>query len=170
MLDHPHYCHTYKRVRRIVCRNLRLLGCQSSPSVKNCIRAKKENLTSDVEIQSLVSDGGASVVNQDGIFLRNCEILLFLFPALSGLIFGYDIGAISGVAISLQSPKLSGTTWFNLSSRKLDLVVTGPFYGSLMSSVLVYPIVDFQGRRRELIIASVLYTLWWFNHWLGANP
>lgn len=29
-------------------------------------------------------------------------MLSFLFPALGGLLFGYDIGATSGAAISLQ--------------------------------------------------------------------
>ncbi|MCL7037422.1 hypothetical protein MKW94_010950, partial [Papaver nudicaule] len=35
----------------------------------------------------------------------------------------------------------------------------GPFYGALISSILVYPIADFLGRRRELIIEAMLYTL-----------
>ncbi|KAK9089206.1 hypothetical protein Scep_028288 [Stephania cephalantha] len=35
----------------------------------------------------------------------------FVFPALGGLLFGYDIGATFGAIISLQSPELSGTAW-----------------------------------------------------------
>jgi hypothetical protein len=30
---------------------------------------------------------------------------------LGGLLFGYDIGATSGVLVSLTSPELSGTDW-----------------------------------------------------------
>ncbi|KAF8395155.1 hypothetical protein HHK36_019096 [Tetracentron sinense] len=86
-------------------------------------------------------------------------ILPFLFPALGGLLFGYDIGATSGASISLQSPELSGTTWFNLSAIQLGLVVSGSLYGALLGSILVYPISDFLGRRRELITAAVLYLL-----------
>ncbi|XWS71654.1 hypothetical protein CRYUN_Cryun03dG0156800 [Craigia yunnanensis] len=86
-------------------------------------------------------------------------ILPFLFPALGGLLFGYDIGATSGATISLQSPELSGTTWFNLSAVELGLVVSGSLYGALLGSLLVYPIADFLGRRRELIIAALLYVL-----------
>ena len=37
--------------------------------------------------------------------------LLFLFPALGGLLFGYDIGATSGAIVSLKSAATSGTTW-----------------------------------------------------------
>lgn len=90
-------------------------------------------------------------------FSWSSVILPFLFPALGGLLFGYDIGATSGATISLQSPELSGTTWFNLSAVQLGLVVSGSLYGALLGSLLVYPIADFLGRRRELIIAAVLY-------------
>ncbi|WCJ20472.1 Major facilitator superfamily protein [Euphorbia peplus] len=90
-------------------------------------------------------------------FSWSSVILPFVFPALGGLLFGYDIGATSGATISLQSPELSGTTWFNLSPVQLGLVVSGSLYGALFGSLLVYPIADFLGRRRELIIASLLY-------------
>ncbi|KAL5717287.1 hypothetical protein ACHQM5_010321 [Ranunculus cassubicifolius] len=91
------------------------------------------------------------------IFAWYSVILPFLFPALGGLLFGYDIGATSGATISLQSAELSGTAWYNLSSIQLGLVVSGSLYGALLGSILVYPIADFLGRRRELIIAAVLY-------------
>ncbi|KAM7258165.1 hypothetical protein ACFE04_013906 [Oxalis oulophora] len=84
-------------------------------------------------------------------------ILPFLFPALGGLLFGYDIGATSGATISLQSAQLSGTTWFNLSSIQLGLVASGSLYGALFGSLLVYSIADFLGRKRELITAAMLY-------------
>ncbi len=37
--------------------------------------------------------------------------LAFLFPALGGLLFGYDIGATSGALVSIKSSALSGTDW-----------------------------------------------------------
>ncbi|KAK1322071.1 hypothetical protein QJS10_CPA03g01685 [Acorus calamus] len=90
-------------------------------------------------------------------FSWSSVVLPFLFPALGGLLFGYDIGATSGASISLQSAELSGTTWFSLSSVQLGLVVSGSLYGALIGSLGVYPIADFLGRRRELIIAAALY-------------
>ncbi|GAB4860112.1 hypothetical protein Ancab_011590 [Ancistrocladus abbreviatus] len=93
------------------------------------------------------------------VFAWSSAILPFLFPALGGLLFGYDIGATSGATISIQSPELSGTTWFNLSAIQLGLVVSGSLYGALCGSILAYPIADFLGRKRELIIASMLYVL-----------
>ncbi|KAI3887555.1 hypothetical protein MKW92_022669 [Papaver armeniacum] len=149
----------FKKNRNLKLQRLSLFPSRLELRKHTKVGAKKENLTSEVEIQSLVSDGGAAVVNQDEGFSKNCEILPLLFPALGGLLFGYDIGAISGATISLQSPKLSGTTWFNLSSIQLGLVVSGSLYAAHVSSVLVYPIADFLGRRRELIVAAMLYML-----------
>ncbi|XP_022141799.1 D-xylose-proton symporter-like 3, chloroplastic isoform X2 [Momordica charantia] len=106
------------------------------------------------ETKSLGSDAASAEQ-----FSWSSVILPFLFPALGGLLFGYDIGATSGATISLQSPELSGTTWFNISAVQLGLVVSGSLYGALLGSLLVYPIADFLGRRRELIIAAVLYAV-----------
>ncbi|KAF8102460.1 hypothetical protein N665_0198s0160 [Sinapis alba] len=104
-----------------------------------------------------VSDSLASDAPES--FSWSSVILPFVFPALGGLLFGYDIGATSGATLSLQSPALSGTTWFNLSPVQLGLVVSGSLYGALLGSTLVYGIADFLGRRRELIIAAGFYLL-----------
>ncbi|GFQ04198.1 d-xylose-proton symporter-like 3 chloroplastic, partial [Phtheirospermum japonicum] len=40
---------------------------------------------------------------------------------------------------------------------QLGLVVSGSLYGALFGSLIVYPFADFLGRKRELIIASLLY-------------
>ncbi|KNA20180.1 hypothetical protein SOVF_054960 [Spinacia oleracea] len=93
------------------------------------------------------------------VFAWSSVILPFLFPALGGLLFGYDIGATSGATISLQSAELSGTTWFNLSAVQQGLVVSGSLYGALFGSIAVFPIADFLGRRRELLIAATLYAI-----------
>ncbi|XP_059431243.1 D-xylose-proton symporter-like 3, chloroplastic [Corylus avellana] len=114
----------------------------------------QKEYASGEEDESLASD---ATYQED--FAWSSVILPFLFPALGGLLFGYDIGATSGATISLQSPELSGTTWFNISAIQLGLVVSGSLYGALFGSILVYPIADFLGRRRELIIAAVLYAL-----------
>ncbi|OMO91162.1 Sugar/inositol transporter [Corchorus olitorius] len=116
--------------------------------------AAQSDYSSGDEAESLLPDSDSQEP-----FSWSSVILPFLFPALGGLLFGYDIGATSGATISLQSPELSGTTWFNLSAVQLGLVVSGSLYGALLGSLAVYPIADFLGRRRELIIASLLYVL-----------
>ncbi|KAI3896909.1 hypothetical protein MKX03_002580 [Papaver bracteatum] len=148
-----------KRNKNLNLQRMSLLPTRLEFRKHSKVGAKKESLSSDEELQSLVPDGGASVVHQDEVFSWTSVILPFLFPALGGLLFGYDIGATSGATISLQSPELSGTTWFDLSSIQIGLVVSGSLYGALIGSVLVYPIADFLGRRRELIIAAMLYAL-----------
>uniref|UniRef100_A0A803PUG1 Major facilitator superfamily (MFS) profile domain-containing protein n=1 Tax=Cannabis sativa TaxID=3483 RepID=A0A803PUG1_CANSA len=114
----------------------------------------QEGYSSGEEAESLVDEA-----NYQEEFSWFSVILPFLFPALGGLLFGYDIGATSGATISLQSPELSGTDWFNFGAVQLGLVVSGSLYGALLGSSLVYPIADFLGRRRELIIAALLYLL-----------
>lgn len=81
----------------------------------------------------------------------------FLFPALGGLLYGYDIGATSGATISLQSAELSGITWYNLSSVEVGLIVSGSLYGALIGSISAFSIADFLGRRRELILSALFY-------------
>ncbi|VVB14867.1 unnamed protein product [Arabis nemorensis] len=84
-------------------------------------------------------------------------ILPFLFPALGGLLYGYEIGATSCATISIQSPSLSGVSWYNLSSLDVGLVTSGSLYGALFGSIVAFSIADVIGRRKELILAAFLY-------------
>lgn len=128
--------------------------------IENSSNFKMETSLLGRQIQAQKEDyyGGQEAIEQEE-FSWSSVILPFLFPALGGLLFGYDIGATSGATISLQSPELSGITWFNLSAIQLGLVVSGSLYGALFGCILVYPVADFLGRRRELIIAAILYAL-----------
>ncbi|XP_009361176.2 D-xylose-proton symporter-like 2 isoform X1 [Pyrus x bretschneideri] len=86
-------------------------------------------------------------------------ILPFLFPAFGGLLYGYDIGATSCATISIESATLSGVSWYNLSSVEIGLITSGSLYGALIGSLLAFNVADFLGRRRELILAALLYLL-----------
>ncbi|XAR71540.1 hypothetical protein NMG60_11017871 [Bertholletia excelsa] len=86
-------------------------------------------------------------------------VLPFLFPALGGLLYGYDIGATSCATISIESATLSGITWYDLSSVEIGLITSGSLYGALIGSVLAFNVADFLGRRRELIVAAILYLI-----------
>ncbi|KAJ4721009.1 D-xylose-proton symporter-like 2 [Melia azedarach] len=87
----------------------------------------------------------------------SAAILPFLFPALGGLLYGYDIGSTSCATISIESATSSGISWYDLSSVQIGLITSGSLYGALIGSVLAFNIADFLGRRRELILAAVLY-------------
>ncbi|KAJ7949862.1 D-xylose-proton symporter-like 2 [Quillaja saponaria] len=84
-------------------------------------------------------------------------IFPFLFPALGGLLYGYDIGATSCSTISIALPTLSGTSWYNLSSVEIGLISSGSLYGALIGSAIAFNVADFLGRRRELVVAALLY-------------
>ncbi|KAM1115530.1 hypothetical protein TB2_038102 [Malus domestica] len=126
----------------------------STPRHGFTVGSQPDYSSGDDDAQSFIPEA-----TQQEEFSWKSVILPFVFPALGGLLFGYDIGATSGATLSLQSPELSGTAWFNLSAIQLGLVVSGSLYGALFGSLLVYPIADFLGRRRELITAAVLYLL-----------
>lgn len=113
--------------------------------------------TEDQLQQPLVEDNTANDENQP--FDWNAVLWPFFFPALGGLLFGYDIGATSGAAISLVSKDFSGTDWYTLSSLQTGLVVSGSLYGALLGSILAFNVADVLGRRKELILAALLYIL-----------
>ncbi|KAE9593459.1 hypothetical protein Lal_00029383 [Lupinus albus] len=104
--------------------------------------------------EPLLNVNGAHVSENYSIY---AAILPFLFPALGGLLYGYDIGATSSATISIQSPTLSGITWHNLSSVEIGLVTSGSLYGALIGSLLAFNVADFIGRKRELLAAALLY-------------
>ncbi|KAM5557922.1 hypothetical protein ABKV19_024981 [Rosa sericea] len=86
-------------------------------------------------------------------------ILPFLFPALEGLVYGYDIGATACATISLESATLSGVSWYDLSSLQIGLITSGSLSGALIGCLLAFNAGDVLGRRFELISAAVLYSV-----------
>eukprot|EP00208_Stichococcus_sp_RCC1054_P003286 CAMPEP_0206138946 /NCGR_PEP_ID=MMETSP1473-20131121/4000_1 /ASSEMBLY_ACC=CAM_ASM_001109 /TAXON_ID=1461547 /ORGANISM="Stichococcus sp, Strain RCC1054" /LENGTH=518 /DNA_ID=CAMNT_0053532515 /DNA_START=301 /DNA_END=1857 /DNA_ORIENTATION=+ len=83
----------------------------------------------------------------------------FLFPALGGALFGYDIGASGGALISLTSQATAGTDWYELSSFQSGAVVSASLLGALAGSAAAFVAGNRNslGRRKELLLASVLY-------------
>ncbi|KAF7836521.1 D-xylose-proton symporter-like 2 [Senna tora] len=69
----------------------------------------------------------------------------------------------------MQSPTLSGISWYNLSSVELGLVTSGSLYGALIGSVLAFNVADFLGRRRELLVSALLYLIGAFITALAPN-
>lgn len=108
----------------------------------------------DTEVQPLLAKR-----DTDESYAWSAVILPFLFPALGGLLYGYDIGATSGADISLESAELSGTDWYTLSSIANGVVVSGSLFGALIGSIIAFNVADILGRRRELIVAAMLYAI-----------
>jgi len=83
---------------------------------------------------------------------------LFLFPALCGLLFGYDIGGTSGALVSLQASATSGTEWGpSLTSLQTGVEVSSSLAGALAGSVATFVLGDRIGRKAELKLAAALY-------------
>jgi MFS family permease len=85
-------------------------------------------------------------------YYRSSILLVFIVPALGGLLFGYDIGATSYAIRQLfphgDAPVLTG------------LFVSAPSLGALLgSTILVFGLADAIGRKRELQYGSALYIL-----------
>jgi sugar porter (SP) family MFS transporter len=86
-------------------------------------------------------------------------VALFLFPALGGLLFGYDIGATSFAVDQMTDSTLSGTTWADKLSEPFykGLVTSSSTIGAFLGSLLVFTVADKIGRKVELQIGSTLY-------------
>lgn len=93
-------------------------------------------------------------------FSRPAVARIFGVPALGGLLFGWDIGATSYVLTQLQSRQYSGVSWHGTiagSSFLQGLITSGGVAGALLGASVVFRIADTIGRRRELIVAALLY-------------
>jgi MFS family permease len=121
-------------------------------------------------MQSLLP--GSSGGSRKGRYNRVTAGLIFLFPALGGLLFGYDIGATSAVIAQLTSKEYSGTKWWSTiaDSSVLQGVVTSiAMFGAMLGSTTCFQIADDLGRRRTLIIGSAFFMVGGIVEALSGN-
>lgn len=114
----------------------------------------------DSEEATLLLPQAVGKIESKAPYNRVSAALIFLFPALGGLLFGYDIGATSAVIAQLTSKAYSGTKWSSTlaDSSVLQGVVTSmAMFGAMLGSTTCFQIADDLGRRRTLIIASCFF-------------
>jgi sugar porter (SP) family MFS transporter len=70
--------------------------------------------------------------------------------ALGGLLFGYDVGVISGAILFVQKA-------FSLSPRMEEIVVSSVLVGSLAGAIIGGTLADRLGRRELLIITAIVF-------------
>src|SRR5271170_5174841 len=70
--------------------------------------------------------------------------------ALGGMLFGYDIGVISGAILFIQKD-------FSLSPGREEIVVSAVLLGALVGAAVGGVLADRLGRRRLLIMAAVVF-------------
>lgn len=77
-------------------------------------------------------------------------VQISLIAALGGVLFGYDIAAISGTTSSLE-------TVFALSKFWLGFTVTIAPIGTILGTMVIHKPGDKYGRKNSLILLSLLY-------------
>uniref|UniRef100_A0A8C0U6L9 Solute carrier family 2, facilitated glucose transporter member 10 n=1 Tax=Cyanistes caeruleus TaxID=156563 RepID=A0A8C0U6L9_CYACU len=83
-----------------------------------------------------------------------CRALLVLLLSatvslLGGLIFGYELGIISGALLQLQ-------TDFQLSCFKQEVLVSAVLIGALLASLAGGILIDRHGRRRAILVSNLV--------------
>ena len=82
----------------------------------------------------------------------------FLFPAIGGLLFGWDIGTTSGALTSIMDPNTSGVDWYALDSFQQGMVVSTSLAGALLASAAAaVKVGDEFGSKKELQLAALFY-------------
>lgn len=122
---------------------------------------KESEFNSDLETQPLVSGNRAKGEQYVFQYSRTAVAFIFLFPALGGLLFGYDIGSTSSILLQLESKSKSGTSWYDTvddSTLLQGLITSLGVGGAMIGSLICFRIGDQLGRRLELIIAAMLFT------------
>lgn len=93
-------------------------------------------------------------------------IIIGLFVAFGGVLFGYDTGTIGGILAMPYWRNLFSTGYVNPVDNELDVTSTqkseivsilsaGTFFGALLSA----PVADFLGRRWGMIFNTGVFTL-----------
>ncbi|KAL0977844.1 hypothetical protein UPYG_G00162050 [Umbra pygmaea] len=75
--------------------------------------------------------------------------LTSLVSTLGGLVFGYELGVISGALLQLQAE-------FQLTCIQQEAVVSGLLIGALLASLVGGWLIDCYGRRNSILLSNVL--------------
>ena len=97
--------------------------------------------------------------------------LCFFFPALGGLLYGFDIGVASMELQQLTNPLYSGTKWANdiMTSTFLQgVIISSGTVGALIGSLICLFVADDLGRRRTLLLSSFLFMVGAFLQFMGG--
>lgn len=82
--------------------------------------------------------------------IKVSSFVIFIFAALSGLLFGYDTGVISGAILFIQEQ-------MHLDSWQQGWVVSSVLLGAILGSAIIGPMSDKYGRRKLVLVSSVIF-------------
>lgn len=108
-----------------------------------------------------------------GSYSKLSAFLIFFFPACGGLLFGYDIGATSAVIPQLTDEDYSGVRWHGLVDDSAFLqgaITSSELLGAMLGCMVCFKIADDLGRRRSLILASILFFVGSIIEYISGDP
>jgi SP family myo-inositol transporter-like MFS transporter 13 len=79
-------------------------------------------------------------------------VLVTLVAAISGLLFGYDTGVISGVLVSIGDG-----LGHDLSALDKEVITSSTTLGALFSAVVAGVLADTIGRKLVIGVADILF-------------
>ena len=82
---------------------------------------------------------------------------LLLVAGLGGLLYGVDVGIISGALPYLEATFKDAATGQTLDSGKLSLVVAAVLLGSVISTLFAGLLADWLGRKTMMIVSGLLF-------------
>ncbi len=90
------------------------------------------------------------------------SILVAVVGSIGGLLFGYDLGVISGALPSLSSE-------FSLNTREKELVVGILQAGCVAGSMVGGSICDYIGRKKTIFLVCLIFTISGILLWFSKN-
>ncbi len=78
--------------------------------------------------------------------------LVYFFGALGGVLFGYDTGVIAGAILFINED-------LGLSPFTSGLVVSSLLVGAIIGAAFAGPIADATGRRKLVLVASIIFAV-----------
>jgi sugar porter (SP) family MFS transporter len=78
--------------------------------------------------------------------------LVYFFGALGGVLFGYDTGVIAGAILFINED-------LGLSPFTSGLVVSSLLVGAMIGAAFAGPIADATGRRKLVLVASIIFAV-----------
>ncbi len=89
-------------------------------------------------------------VAPEKVKISNLVVGISTVAALAGLLFGYDVGVISGAVLFLKK-------YFLLTAHQEGFIVGSVPFGALIASALCGKFNDVIGRRNNLLLTAVLF-------------
>jgi len=84
---------------------------------------------------------------------------LLLVAGLGGLLYGVDVGIISGALPYLESTFKDAATGQVLKSDQLSLIVAAVLLGSVISTLFAGVLADFFGRKTMMTVSGLLFVI-----------